>query len=132
LHRNRSVNPSDSRFGLEADPAAFRGLPPWSAPDSAPPAGEPFRARQPPVEMCVGHLQVMILCNRPTVAQPCTHDVARKLLGEFGLPRRSKIVEQFRPRLHTSPLDDPLHLGAEIRLTVTESGDDPFRAVRSL
>ncbi|RIK85331.1 MAG: hypothetical protein DCC67_04045 [Planctomycetota bacterium] len=61
-------------------------------------------------EVFVGHLQIVLLRDPLTVADPCARDIQRVPLGQFGLPRRPQVLKQLRPRLQAGPLDDPLKL----------------------
>jgi hypothetical protein len=62
--------------------------------------------RRFPVEMFVPHLQIMLSCYYLTVPHPSRDDMQRKLIGEFRTPRRSDVLEQFRPGIDAGPLDD--------------------------
>jgi len=57
-------------------------------------------------EVVIGHLEVVPSGDVLAVSQPRTNHVRWELLGQFGLARTSKVVENARPRLQSRSLDD--------------------------
>ncbi len=85
-----------------------------------------FRDAGSPFEMLAGDLQVMLLGNRLRIADPLADGLQRELFGQFGLARRSQVLEHFRPRLQASPADYPVQLRPQILVGVPVTGDDEF------
>lgn len=82
-------------------------------------AGSPF-------EMLAGDLQVVLLSSCLRIADPLADGLQRKLFGQFGLARRSQVLEHFRPRLQASPADNAVQLRPQILVGVPVAGDDEF------
>lgn len=57
------------------------------------------------VEVCIGRLQIVFLRNGFRVAEPVADDVNRETGSEIGLSGCPQIVEKFRPRLNSRPID---------------------------
>ena len=81
-----------------------------------------------PPKVFVGQLQVVLSGHLGTVADPFANDVRRKRFFEFRLPARSQIVEDSRPWLQASPLDDPRELRPYVPPGVAVAGDDMLRS----
>ena len=65
-------------------------------------------------KMLIGDLEVMFSGDRFGIAKPSTHDVRRELFFQFRLPSRSEILEQLRPRLQSSTLDNSYEFSSMI------------------
>ncbi|MBX7166512.1 MAG: hypothetical protein K1X74_09210 [Pirellulales bacterium] len=74
--------------------------------------------------MLVGQLQVVLLGNRLRVADPFADHVPGELLGQFGLPRAAKILEQLGPRFQAGPADDLREAGSQVLRRVASDRDD--------
>ncbi|RIK80287.1 MAG: hypothetical protein DCC68_11285 [Planctomycetota bacterium] len=62
-----------------------------------------------PVEVFVGHLQVVLRRDRLAVAHPRADNVRREALFQFGLPTAAKILENLLPPAQPGPADNLLH-----------------------
>ena len=65
-------------------------------------------------EVVVGDLQVVLLGDCRTVADPGTHDMGWMFAFQFRLPTGPQVVEDPGPGFESRPLDDPAQLGPQV------------------
>jgi hypothetical protein len=71
-------------------------------------------ASRRPFKVLIGRLQIVLAGDLWAVAHPLADDVGGIGFLKLGLPRRSQIVEDPRPRCQAGPFDDPRQLGSQI------------------
>ena len=74
--------------------------------------------------MIVGRHQVMLECDRLTVAHPVGDDMPRESVLKLGLPARSHRVKEASPRLHLGSAKDTLKLSPQVGVLLAVSADD--------
>ncbi|MGA2582573.1 MAG: hypothetical protein ABSG31_04785 [Tepidisphaeraceae bacterium] len=75
-------------------------------------------------EMLIGNLQVMVLCDFQTVADPLANNVCGELLAQFRLASRPQVVERLRPRDQSRLADDAMQLRSQIAIRLPVSRDN--------
>ncbi|MDY0170869.1 MAG: hypothetical protein RBS80_30285 [Thermoguttaceae bacterium] len=70
-----------------------------------------------PVEVGIGHRQVVPHRNLGGVAQPAGYHVKGIVSRKLRFPAQSQILEGLGPRLHAGPRQDSVKLGPQVRVT---------------